>query len=202
MSDVRNETSTSQSFESLLAAVLDVAYGVAYRLTRSRDDAEDLVQDTALQAYKSFHQFQPGTNFKAWFMRILTHAFFAQYRKRKRQPQVTSLEDAEPLHLLWKSAALGLFEQHKDPAAFVMSKMGEEQVSEAMLALPEEFRLVCVLYFMQDASYQEIAESLDCPVGTVRSRLHRGRRLLQESLWQVAQEHGIVAALAPSKVST
>lgn len=188
-------TATRQ-FETLLAGVIDTAYGIAHRLTRSRDDAEDLVQETALQAFRNFHQFQPGTNFRAWFLRILTNAFYARYRKQKRQPQTTSLEDAEPLYIQWKAVGLGLHLQHQDPAAHVMNRMGEEQISHAIHELPEEFRVVCVLYFMQDASYQEIAETLDCPVGTVRSRLHRGRRLLQKALWHLAEVQGIVDTLA------
>ena len=191
--------SATREFETLLAGVVDVAYGVGYRLTRSRDDAEDLVQEAALQAFRNFHQFQVGTNFKAWFLRILTNAFFAKYRKQKRRPQTTSLEDAEPLFIQWKAVGLGLHLEHQDPAAFVMSRIGEEQIALAMNDLPEEFRVVCVLYFMQDASYQEIAEILECPVGTVRSRLHRGRRLLQKALWHVAEDQGLVPTSAAAE---
>lgn len=189
-------STSAHEFEALLAGTVDTAYGIAYRLTRSRDDAEDLVQESALQAFRGFHQFQAGTNFKAWFLRILTNAFYARYRKQKRQPQTTSLEDAEPLYIQWKAVHMGLHLQHEDPAAFVMGRMGEEQIGRAILALPEEFRIACVLYFMQDASYQEIADILECPVGTVRSRLHRGRRMLQKALWHLAEDQGLVASVA------
>lgn len=189
----------AREFETLLSGILERAYGVAYHLTRSRDDAEDLVQEAALQAFRNFHQFQPGTNFRAWYLRILTHAFFAQYRRKRRQPPTMSLEDAGPLHLNLAFAAAGLHEKSDDPAALVIGKLGEEKVSEAIGELPEEFRVVCALYFMNDASYQEIAEMLECPVGTVRSRLHRGRRMLQKALWQLAQDEGIVAAIAASE---
>ena len=131
-------------------------------------------------------------------MRILTNAFFASYRQKQRRPQTTSLEDAQPLHMLFASLGAGLLEHHKDPASLVVEKLGEERVSEAIAALPVEFRVVCTLYFMNDASYQEISEMLGCPVGTVRSRLHRGRRMLQKALWELAQECGIVAGLAAS----
>jgi len=188
-------SSSTREFEKLLASVVDIAYGVAHRLTRSRDDAEDLLQETALQAFRNFHQLQIGTNFKAWFLRILTNAFYARYRKQKRQPLITSLDDAEPLYIQWKAVEMGLHLRHDDPAAFVMSRIGEEQIARAMHQLPDEFRVVCVLYFMQEASYQEIAEILECPVGTVRSRLHRGRRLLQKALWHVAADEGIVENL-------
>jgi len=196
MSEAPARPPRTQEFERLLGDVLERAYGTAYHLTRSSHDAEDLVQEAALAAFRHFDQFEPGTNFKAWFMRILTNAFFASYRQRKRRPQTTSLEDAQPLHLLFASMGAGLQEHHQDPAALIVDKLGTERVGEAITALPEEFRVVCALYFMNDASYQEIAEMLDCPVGTVRSRLHRGRRMLQKALWMLAQEHGIVAELA------
>ena len=186
----------TREFETLLGEVLERAYGTAYHLTRSPDDAEDLVQEAALSAFKHFDQFERGTNFKAWFMRILTNAFFASYRQKKRRPRTTNLEDAQPLHLLFAAAGAGLLQHHKDPASLIVEKLGEERVSQAIHALPEEFRVVCALYFMNDAPYQEIAEMLDCPVGTVRSRLHRGRRMLQKALWEMAQEFGIVPALA------
>jgi RNA polymerase sigma-70 factor (ECF subfamily) len=195
MEEAPSSTSHAREFESLLGSVLERAYGVAYHLTRSSHDAEDLVQEAALSAYRNFHQFQAGTNFRAWFMRILTNAFYASYRKRKRRPETTSLEDAQPLHLLFASAEAGLLEHHKDPASLLVERLGEQRVGEAIGALPEEFRVVCTLYFMNDASYQEIAEMLGCPVGTVRSRLHRGRRMLQRALWSLAQECGVVAAL-------
>jgi RNA polymerase sigma-70 factor (ECF subfamily) len=189
-------TPRTREFESLLSGVLERAYGVAYHLTRSRQDAEDLVQEAALSAFKNFHQFQSGTNFRAWYMRILTNAFFAHYRRRRRSLETTSLEDAQPLHLLFASQRAGLLEHHKDPAALIVDRLGEERVGKALGDLPDEFRVVCTLYFMNDASYQEISEMLDCPVGTVRSRLHRGRRMLQKALWQVAEESGVVTALA------
>jgi len=195
MDEAPSSTSHAHEFESLLGSVLERAYGVAYHLTRSSHDAEDLVQEAALSAYRNFHQFQAGTNFRAWFMRILTNAFYASYRRRKRRPETTSLEDAQPLHLLFASAEAGLLEHHKDPATLLVERLGAEKVGEAIGELPEEFRVVCTLYFMNDASYQEIAEMLGCPVGTVRSRLHRGRRMLQRSLWTLAQECGVVAAL-------
>lgn len=197
MADAAASTHTRE-FEKLLGEVLERAYGTAYHLTRSAHDAEDLVQEAALSAYKHFDQFQAGTNFRAWFMRILTNAFFASYRQKKRRPQTTSLEDAQPLLLLFAATGAGLAAHHQDPASLIVEKLGEERVGDAIAALPEEFRVVCTLYFVHDAPYQEIAEMLDCPVGTVRSRLHRGRRMLQKALWQAAQESGIVRELAAS----
>ena len=199
MAKTQGSPPATESFEALLAPVLSCAYGVAYHMTRSRDDAEDLVQEAALNAYRAFEQFQPGTNFKAWFLRILTHCVFGHYRKKRRQPQTLSLEDAEPHFIAVHTQALGLRPPETDPASLVLGRLDEEQVAEAIAALPEEFRLVCTLYFMQDASYQEIAAIIECPVGTVRYRLHRGRRMLQKALWHVAEEHGALGSLAERK---
>lgn len=183
----------SPEFERLLAEVLDRAYGTAYHLARNSHDAEDLVQEAALAAYRNFHQFQPGTNFRAWFMRILTNAFFGSLRKRSRRPQTTTIEDVDPLYMRDAAERTGWSTQHADPAGEIISRMGEERVSASIEALPEEFRVVCALYFMYDAPYQEIADMLEVPVGTVRSRLHRGRRMLQKALWESAVEAGIVS---------
>ncbi len=195
MPEVGQGEQTAKSFEEYLAPIVGAAYGTAYHMTRNRDDAEDLVQEAAVSAFRSFCQFQPGTNFKAWFFRILTNLFLYKYRQKQRQPDVIHLEDAPVLYLYARTQQQGLHAWSADPAALVLGKMEAEQVAGAIAALPEEFRTVCTLYFMQDFTYQEIAEILDCPVGTVRSRLHRGRRSLQQALWQVAQERGITTAL-------
>ena len=202
MADPAPKTAIAQEFEALLSGVLEVAYGVAYHLSHSRDDAEDLVQEAALQAFRAFHQFERGTNCKAWYLRILTHGYFAHYRRKRRQPQMTSLDDASPTHLNAAARGVNLHAHHEDPATLVIGRLGEERVSEAINQLPEEFRVVCALYFMNDSPYQEIAEILDCPVGTVRSRLHRGRRMLQKALWEMAEDEGIVSSLLASKAGT
>jgi RNA polymerase sigma-70 factor (ECF subfamily) len=184
---------TSSSIESLIEPVLGIAYGVALRLSRNPTDAEDLIQEAAYQACKGFHTFQPGTNFKAWFLRILTNCYYYRHRRRKREPETVNVEDAAELYLLFKATEHGLIAEGADPAALVLDKLSEQHIARAIEALPADFRVVCVLYFMQDLPYQEIADILECPVGTVRSRLHRGRRLLQQSLWMVAEERGIAA---------
>jgi RNA polymerase sigma-70 factor (ECF subfamily) len=185
----------AERFERLLAPLLGPAYGTALHMTRNSEDAEDLVQEAAVRAFRAFATFQEGTNFKAWFYRILTNLFLNSYRQRQRQPEVIGLEDAPALYLYSETRAAGLHSWCGDPAALVLRKMEVEHVTEAIASLPEEFRTVCALYFVQEFSYQEIAEILGCPVGTVRSRLHRGRRILQRALWHVAQEQGIPAAL-------
>jgi RNA polymerase sigma-70 factor (ECF subfamily) len=185
-------TRVQAEFEQLLSPILQMAYGTAVRLTRNRTEAEDLVQDAALLAYRAFGSFQQGTNFKAWFFRILTNAFYSRHRKEKHEKANLSTEDVPALYLYSRTAEAGLHGRDSDPASAIMDKLDAEQVGEALEGLPTEYRVVATLYFIEDFSYQQIAEVLECPVGTVRSRLHRGRRMLQKALWQVAVERGIV----------
>jgi len=182
-------------FEALLTPILQMAYGTAVRLTRSRTDADDLVQDAALMAFRAFGTFQRGTNFKAWFFRILTNLFYYKYRKKKREPQTVDLADAPDFYLYVNSVAAGLGFGNPDLADSIMDKLEEETVHGAIGALPDEFRIVASLYFIEDFAYEEIAQILEKPVGTVRSRLHRARKMLQKALWHVAEERGIVASL-------
>src|SRR5436190_10874342 len=196
MSQTGAAQSASSSFEQLLEPILGAAYGTAYHMTRHQDDAEDLVQEAAVRAFRAFHTFEPGTHFKAWFFHILTNLYLGQYRQKQRAPEMVNLDDAPDLYLYSHTVAEGLHSRSTDPATLVLRKLDAEQVAAAIAALPEEFRTVCALYFMQEFSYQEIAVILDCPVGTVRSRLHRGRKALQQALWHVAQEHGITTALS------
>jgi RNA polymerase sigma-70 factor (ECF subfamily) len=189
------EAASQADFTALIAPVLDLAYRTALHLTRNPLDAEDVVQEASLRAFRAFHTFQQGTNFKAWFLRILTNQFLQGYRKQRREPELVDVEDVEALYLYAKTRGAGLHSVTPDPAHLLMSKLDQEQVSAALAALPDEYRTVSVLYFMEELSYQEIADMVGCPVGTVRSRLHRGRKLLQKALWRVAEEAGIPAAL-------
>jgi RNA polymerase sigma-70 factor, ECF subfamily len=185
----------AESLETQLVAVLPSAYGYALRLTRHRADAEDLIQEAALRAVRGVSSFEPGTNFKAWFFRILTRCFWSDGRMRKRRPSTVDLDDTPDLYLYARSAECGLQYQGEDPAAELITTLGTERVAEAIAQLPEEFRVACTLYFMEDFAYQEIAEVLEVPVGTVRSRLHRGRKMLQKTLWRVAEDAGVVREL-------
>ena len=186
--------SAAGSFERQFAPLLGPAYGTALHLTRNKDDAEDLVQEAAVRGFRFFHTFEEGTNFKAWFFRILTNLYLNKYRQQQRQPEIVDLEDAPDLYLYSHTLSEGLHSRSTDPAALVLSKIDTESVAAAIAGLPEEYRTVCALYFMEEFAYQEIAEMLDCPIGTVRSRLHRGRKALQRTLWHMAQEHGAIAA--------
>ena len=181
-------------FESLLVSVLEPAYRLAYRLANDSQDAEDLVQEAALRAFRFRHSFQRGTSFKAWFYRIVMNQFYTSTRRRKgtTTSSLDSLTDAHEILMFVRSAEAGLLRPDTDPAATVVARMAEDDVARALATLPDEFRTVATLYFVDDLSYQEIAEVLEVPIGTVRSRLHRGRQMLQKQLWRVAEELGIV----------
>ena len=187
-----------EEYESLLAPVLDRAYATALRLTRNDADAQDLVQDAALLAYRGFDTFERGTNFRAWFLRVLMNAFLSGKRKHRVEDSAVALDELPNAYIQRQAheiipadtAAEG--QGPADLARSVMDRMEAEQVEAAIDALPEEFRVVAVLYFLQDLPYQEIASVLGIPVGTVRSRLHRGRALLQRALWRLARDNGIV----------
>jgi RNA polymerase sigma-70 factor, ECF subfamily len=181
---------TPGGFQALLVAVLPPAFGYALRLTRHRADAEDLVQDAALRAVRASHTFAPGTNFKAWFFRILTRCFWARHRTRRRRPATVHLEDTPELFLYTRAAQAGV--AGDDPATLLLDRLGSERVAAAIAQLPEEYAVACTLYFMEDFAYHEIADVLGIPLGTVRSRLHRGRKMLRRLLWTAAEDSGRV----------
>lgn len=181
------------TFESLFASCAAAAYGVAMRLTRNQADAEDLVQDAAFLAHRGFASFMPGTNFRAWFLKILVNCYYSRRRRERSRPVTSDLDDTPDLYLYARSGEAGFPTQGPDPAVQLLEKLGTERIAGAVNRLPEEYRIVSTLYFMEDLSYEEIARVLQCPVGTVRSRLHRGRKMLQKALWQIAEEDGIVS---------
>lgn len=187
------------SFDALLTPLLGPAYGLAYSLVGDRAEAEDAVQEAALRALRAFHTFETGTNFRAWFYRIVTNCCFGRHRQRKRRPETVAFDEVPELYLYERTAEAGLHALSDDPATLVMRRLTAEQVQAAVHALPEEFRAVAALFFLEDAGYEEIAAVLDIPIGTVRSRLHRARRMLQRSLWRVAEEAGVVAALTEGR---
>ncbi|MGV3617261.1 MAG: sigma-70 family RNA polymerase sigma factor [Fimbriimonas sp.] len=174
------------AFDAELSPVLCLAYRYAKRLVGSHDDAMDLVQDSAVSAFRAFHTYTPGTNFKAWFLRILTNRYYATHRNRLA---TVALADAPELYLYDHAKQLGT-PMEEDPAAHLLGKMDGEAIQAAIDRLPEEYRVVAVLHFLSEMPYEEIAHTLEVPIGTVRSRLHRGRKQLQVSLWQIAEERG------------
>jgi RNA polymerase sigma-70 factor (ECF subfamily) len=191
-------TGGATGFEALLEPVLGRAYGTALHLTRNAADAEDLVQDAVLRALRGFASFRPGTNFRAWFFRILTNSFYTRYRKHRREDADVSLEEVPSVYVFRQSLAFGA-DFGGDPVAATLGRLDAAQVSAALDELPEEFRVVATLYFLDDLRYDEISEALEIPIGTVRSRLHRARRLLQKRLWQVALDHGLAPVKDPTK---
>lgn len=183
-------TTDRERFERELRPVLDLAYRYAVRLTGNREAGLDLVQDASLTAFRAFHQYRPGTNFRAWFMKVLTHRF---YRLQENLlPPSMPLEDAPDLFLYLHAKRLGV-PMEGDPSAFVMSQFDGDQIGLALQRLSPEFRAAATLHFLSEMTYEECAEALEVPVGTVRSRIHRARKLLQVALWRLAEERGYVS---------
>ena len=178
-------------FESEALAYLDQLYGAALRMTRNPTDAEDLVQETFAKAYASFHQFTPGTNLKAWLYRILTNTFINIYRKKQRQPQ-SSGQEVEDWQLARAEAHTSTGLRSAEMEA--MDRMPHSAVTAAMNALAPDFRLAVYLADVEGFSYKEIAEIMATPIGTVMSRLNRGRNQLRIALTDFAREHGLIGS--------
>jgi RNA polymerase sigma-70 factor, ECF subfamily len=178
-----------ERFEREAIPLLSELYGGALRLTRNPSDAEDLLQETFLRAYRGFASFKEGTNLRAWLYRILTNAFINIYRKRQREPQTVSDSDVEEWYLYDKLGAEGA---EASAEAQVLDSLPDEDVQEALASLPDQFRLAVLLADVEGFSYKEIAEILNVPIGTVMSRLHRGRRALERRLWDVMRDRGLV----------
>jgi RNA polymerase sigma-70 factor (ECF subfamily) len=177
-------------FERDVLPLLPNLYAAALRMTRNPADAEDLVQDTYLRAFRGFSGFKEGTNLKAWLYRILTNSFINTYRKKQRQPQtVEGPDDIDEWYLFDK---LGGRNVEVSAETEVLDKIPDEAVKAALESLPENFRLPVLLADVEGFSYKEIAEIMDTPIGTVMSRLHRGRKALQKALWDTAKERGLV----------
>lgn len=178
------------TFELELLEHLDTLHSVACRMTRGGAEAEDLVQDTVVKAMRARSQFEPGTNLKAWLLRILTNTFINRYRRGGLERDLFEGPDAEPLTDGWVGATT--LRAMRDPETAALKPIIEAEVSRALDALPDDFRLAVVLSDVEGLAYKEIAEAMGCPIGTVMSRLHRGRKMLQKTLRHQAVALGIV----------
>jgi RNA polymerase sigma-70 factor, ECF subfamily len=180
-----------QRFQEEALPMLDSLYRGAQRMTRNPSDAEDLVQEAMLRAYRAFDRFEPGTNLKAWLFRIMTNAYINTYRKRKREPVKLSQDEVEDFDL-YQALKNRSPKFSATPESIVLDSLVDSDITDAIDGLREQFRLAVVLSDIEGFTYAEMAEIMDVPKGTVMSRLHRGRKALQKRLWDVAKDRGIV----------
>jgi RNA polymerase sigma-70 factor (ECF subfamily) len=179
-----------ERFERDVLPLLPGMYGAALRMTRNPSDAEDLLQETTLRAYRGFASFEEGTNLKAWLYRILTNSFINTYRKRQREPQ--TVDGPDDLDEWFLFDRLGSKSVEPSAEEDVLERIPDAEVKAALESIPEKFRMAVLLADVEGFSYKEIAEIMDVPIGTVMSRLHRGRKALEKALYGLARERGLV----------
>lgn len=188
--------SDRSEFERIVSPLLDSLYRTALRMTRNPEDAEDLVQDTCLKAYRHFDRFEEGSNLRAWLFKILTNLYINHYRKQSKEPATVDLAEAEDYFLFKEMIAAGEVSRYRSPESDLFDRVLGGDVERAIGELPEEFRIVVVMAFLEGLSYEEISAVLGVPMGTVKSRLHRGRKMLQKTL----HDHAVRAGLHPRRL--
>ena len=189
---------SSWDFDSQVMPYLDSLYNTAYRMTRSAEDAEDLVQETYFKPYKYYDKFEEGTNFKAWLFKIMKNTFINNYRKKQQTPTLSDFADIEESFETQVSEDAA--RQIKNPEQELLENVLDEDVQQAIDKLPPDYRMVVLLADLEGFSYKEIADILEVPVGTVMSRLYRGRRLMEASMLEFAREHGYLREREPLKM--
>lgn len=182
-----------EAFYAEAVPCLDNLYITALRLTRSDNDAEDLVQETMLKAFRYFDKYEQGTNCKAWLFRIMTNVYINRYNKKRSSREFLSDDEGRPLEERAVAPEAHPFVDEIDTEANMYQKFFSDEVKRALEAVPEEYRIVVILADLQDFAYKEIAEIVDCPIGTVMSRLYRGRRMLQSRLAKYAKREGYIS---------
>jgi RNA polymerase sigma-70 factor, ECF subfamily len=197
MTENRADQAKKKEFEELFLPLLDNLYSIALRMTRNEKDAEDLVQETYLKAFRFFHRFERGTNARAWVLTILTNTFRTRYRKKKQEPNMVDFEAVENFCLADEmvkeiTAADKSEAQSADIVTAILKDYVSDDIIEALENVPEQFRIAVLLSDVEGFSYQEISEILGISVGTVKSRIFRGRKILQKQLWDFAKQRGIL----------
>ena len=182
-----------KQFETEAMPHMDALFRTALRMTKNQSDAEDLVQETMVKSYRFWDKFEPGSNCRAWLFKIMTNIFINEYRSKSRTPVSVNMDDIDDNFLYGQLAAMT---PEKNPEEQLFAKIFDDDVKKAIEELPDDFRLVVVLSFLEDFSYQEIADIVDLQLGTVKSRLHRGRKLLQKKLYDYAVKNGYIKDLA------
>ncbi len=197
MTENKTDQAKKREFEELFLPLLDNLYSIALRMTRNERDAEDLVQETYLKAFRFFHRFERGTNARAWILTILTNTFRTRYRKKKQEPNMVDFEAVENFCLADEMVQeITAADKSEARGAEVVTEILKDYVSddiiEALESVPDQFRIAVLLSDVEGFSYQEISEILGISVGTVKSRIFRGRKILQKQLWDFAKQRGIL----------
>ena len=193
MADQKADIEKRKTFEREALPHMDALYRTALRMTKNENDAEDLVQEAFAKAYRFWDKFEPGSNCRAWLFKIMTNIFINEYRSKSRAPVSVNVDDIDDNFLYGQLAQNG---SEDNPERQFFAKIFDDDVKKAIEELPDDFRMVVILSFLEGFSYQEIAEIADLQLGTVKSRLHRGRKLLQKKLFEYAVRNGYIKDIA------